>query len=55
MADADRAGQRLLHQPLLELYQLALGAPAVDVAVDQGGDAGRVIAAIFQALQRVDQ
>src|SRR5438045_6970984 len=55
MADADDARQRFLGQPLLELHQLALGAPALDMAVDQGGYARRVIAAIFQALQRVDQ
>ena len=55
VADADRAGQRLAAEPRLEVDQLALGAPALDVAVDQGGDAGRIVAAIFQALQRLDQ
>ena len=55
VADADRARQRLAAEPRLEVHKLALGAPALDVAVDQGGDAGRIVAAIFQALQRLDQ
>ena len=48
-------GQRLRAEPRLEVDQLALGPAAVDVAVDQGGDARRVVAAIFQPLQRLDQ
>ena len=55
VADADRAGQRFAAKTRLEVYELAFGAPALDVAVDQGGDAGRIVAAIFQALQRLDQ
>ena len=38
----------------LEVAQLALGAPALEAAVLQGGDAGRIVAAILQPLQRVD-
>ena len=37
------------------LAELALGAAAVDMAVHQGGDAGGIIAAIFQPLQPVEQ
>ena len=55
VADADRAGQRLAAEPRLEIDQLALGAAALDVAVDQRGDARRIVAAIFQPLQRLDQ
>ena len=55
VADADRARQRLGAEPRLEIDQLALGAAALDVAVDQGGDARRVVAAIFQPLQRLDE
>ena len=47
--------QRLARQPRLEIDQLALGAAALDVAVHQGGDAGRIVAAILEPLQRVDQ
>ena len=39
----------------LEIAQLALGAPARQPAAFQRGDAGGVIAAIFQALERIDQ
>ena len=38
-----------------QVAQLALGAAAVDVAVHQRGDAGAVIAAIFQPPQRLQQ
>src|SRR5205807_2717239 len=55
MADADRARQRLAPKTRLEVHELAFGAPALDMAVDQGGDAGRVVAAILQAPQRLDQ
>ncbi len=41
VADADRARQRLAAEPRLEVHKLAFGAPALDVAVDQGGDARR--------------
>ena len=36
-----------------EVAELALGAAALDVAVHQRGDAGAVIAAIFQPAQRI--
>ena len=47
--------QRLALEPLLEIAQLAFGAPPAELAVLDGGDAGRIVAAIFQPLQRVDQ
>ena len=55
MADAGVAHQRLALQALFEIAQLAFGAPPRQVAVLEGGDAGGIVAAIFQALQRVDQ
>ena len=55
VADADRAGERLGAEPRLEIDQLAFGTAAVDVAVDQRGNACGVVAAIFQPLQRLDQ
>src|SRR5690606_36529449 len=39
----------------LEIGQLALGAAPLDAAVDQRGDAGAVVAAVLQALERVEQ
>ncbi len=55
VADPGAAGERRPVQRRRQVGQLALGAAAVDVAVHQGGDAGAVIAAIFQALQRLQQ
>ena len=55
MADAGRAAQRRRVQHRGQVAELALGAAALDMAVDQRGDAGAVIAAIFQAPQRLQQ
>ena len=54
MADADGAGQRLVAQPEFEVGELALGAAAIQPAIGQGGDAGRIVAAIFEAAQGFD-
>ena len=53
--DTDRARERLGLEPRLQVHQLAFSAAAVDVAVHQGGDAGRIVAAILEPLQRVHQ
>ena len=55
MADAGVPPQRLLQQTPFEVAQLALGAAALEVAVLDGGDAGRVIAAILEPTQGVDE
>ena len=55
MADSDRAAHRLLLQSRYEVRQFALGAAALDAAVDQGRDARRIVAAIFEALEGADQ
>ncbi|CDX59591.1 hypothetical protein MPL1032_270029 [Mesorhizobium plurifarium] len=54
MADADRALERLVLQPPFEVDELAFGTAPAKLAPLDGGDAGRVIAAIFKPLQRVD-
>ena len=54
VADADGAVERLGLQPLLEIDQLAFGAAAAEHAVLDGRDAGRIIAAIFEPFQRID-
>ena len=54
VADADRAVERLVLQPAFEVDELAFGAAAGKFAALDGGDAGRVIAAIFEPLQRID-
>ena len=55
MADADIAAERFLFEPDLQRMQLAFGAAARQHAVIDRGDAGGVIAAIFEALERIDQ
>ena len=55
VADADRAVQRLVLQPALEIDQLAFGAAAAKLAMLDGRDAGGIIAAIFEPLQRIDE
>ena len=42
-------------QPRLEIAQLAFGAAAAKLAMLDGGDAGGIVAAIFQPLQRIDE
>src|SRR3546814_7513423 len=55
VADADGAVERLALDNAGEIGKLALGAPAVDRAVAQRGDARGVVAAVLQALQAVEQ
>ncbi len=49
------ARQRLLGEPFGEVGELARRAAAVDRAVMDGSDAGRIIAAIFEPLQPLEQ
>ena len=55
VADADGARQRLARKPLLQVLELALGAPPRQHAVLERGDARGIVAAIFEALERIDQ
>ncbi len=55
VADADGAGERLARELGFEIAQLAFGAAAREVAVFERGDARGVVAAIFEALERVDE
>jgi hypothetical protein len=55
MADAGTPAQRAFLQHFGQLVELPGRAAALDGAIHQGGDAGAVIAAIFQAAQRLDQ
>ena len=55
MADPDGARQRRLDEFALQVRELALRTAAVEPAPLQGGDAGRVVAAIFKSPQRLDQ
>ena len=55
VADAGGPGKRITFQDGFEIGELAFGASPLDPTVDQGRDAGAVIAAIFEALQRIEQ
>ena len=56
VADADRCRcSGSLAQPLFEVAELALGAAARQRAVLQRRDAGGIVAAVFEALERIDE
>ena len=55
VADAGMPVKRRPLEPLLEVPELAGGPPAHQVAILQRGDAGRIVAAVFEPLQRVDE
>jgi len=55
VADADQALERVALQPRLEIAELALGAPTRQCAMLERGDAGGIVAAVFEALERVDK
>ncbi len=54
VADARSAAERALAQQLLKTRQLPLGAADFDVAAAQAGDPGRIVAAILEAAQAVE-
>jgi hypothetical protein len=55
VADADRSRQRLAREPLFQILQFAFGAAPRQHAVLERGDARGVIAAVFEALERIDE
>ena len=55
MADANGAADGIVVQQRLQVFQLALGAAALDVSVYQGSDTRRIIATVFQALEPLQQ
>ena len=55
MGDADIAVQRFRGEHAREIVELALGTAAIELAALNRADAGHVIAAIFEALQTVEQ
>src|SRR5476651_1456261 len=56
MGDTDMADDRHLSQGLFERAHLAYGTQALQMTgIVEHGDAGRVIAAVFQALEPIDQ
>ena len=55
VADAVVAGERMFGDDVFELRQLARAAPELDRTVVDHGHAGRVVAAIFEPAQAVDE
>ena len=55
VTDADRSRQRLARELQFQILELALGTPSRQGAVLERGDAGGIVAAVFEALERVDQ
>jgi hypothetical protein len=55
MADADSSRQWLLLKLYTQISQLALGAAAFNLSIDQRGNSCRVVAAVFQPRQSFDQ
>ena len=55
MTDADRATERFAIETILERTELSFRTPAAKHAFLKRGDTGRVVAAIFEALERIDQ
>jgi hypothetical protein len=45
----------MMRKPQLQVLELALGATPVETAVLDGGNARRIIPAIFQPAQRIDE
>ena len=55
MADAAMAGERFCGEFRFEIFQLAFGAAAIELVAFERGDACGIVAAIFKALERIDQ
>src|SRR4051794_28573384 len=55
MADSSMPIQRLLLEPLFKVLELAFGAPPIQVIAFERGDARRIVAAVFQAFQGIDE
>ena len=55
VADADRAGERFARELCFQVLELAFSTPPRQRAVLQRRHAGRIVAAIFEALERFDE
>jgi hypothetical protein len=53
--DARMACERQRLQPRFEILQFAFGAPPLDMGAFQRRHAGRVVTAIFETFERIDQ
>ena len=55
MADTDVARERFCAEARLEVLQLARGATPIELVALERRDAGGIVAAIFQAFERIHQ
>ncbi len=55
VADPDGSRKRLAHEPLFQVLELALGATPRQRAVLQRRHARRIVAAVFETLERFDE
>src|SRR5207248_2652483 len=55
MRDPGGAAERMLGKLTRQIVELALGPAPLKIAVVDGTDAGRIVAAIFEALEAVEQ
>ena len=55
VTDAGVARERIAHQALFEILQFAFGAAARQMVAFQGCNARGIVAAIFQAFERIHQ
>jgi len=55
VADAGGPGNRLVLEAPGQVIELAFGAAAFDAAGNKSGDAGRIIAPVFEPLERIEQ
>ena len=55
VTDAGVTVERSIVQPLLEILQLAFGAPALERLALQRRDTGGIVTAIFEPLEEIDQ
>src|SRR5215831_13931621 len=55
VADTDHPLHRVVVEPPGEIDELAFGAPTLDAAIDESGDAGRIVAAIFEPAQPFEE
>jgi hypothetical protein len=55
VTDADVPRKRLTRESGFEIAQFALGSTTAEPPAFQSGDAGRVVAPVFETLERVDE
>ncbi len=55
VGDADRSAERLARQLAGQVFELSFGPPPSQLAMVDGADAGAIVAAIFEALEAIEQ